>query len=110
MNVKQKNNKLHLDLVEWSNNKESYSIDDFLKERGITKQQMSAMALGKNSFYISFGKAMCQCLDNAYKAWKSNEISKDHFSKYLAQSQLFGGCVDAEMFDQMRQKFDLANN
>jgi len=106
MKVNKEHEKLFLELVEWSKKKDSYSFDDFLKEKGITEQQLKAMASGKDSYFIALGKATCQCLDNAYKAWKSNEISKDQFSKYLIQSRLFGG-GNVESFDRLQQKADL---
>lgn len=90
-------------LVEWSQKKDSYSTDDFIKENGVTEQQMKVMAVEKNSCYLAIGKATCQCLDNAYKAWKSEEISRDQFSTYLIQSKLFSG--DVESFDRCNKRW-----
>lgn len=98
--------KQHMDffseLVEWSQKKDSYSIDDILKEKGVTEQQLKVMTGGKNSCFLAVGKATSQCLDNAYQAWKSTEISKDQFSKYLSPSKLFNG--DVESFDRLQQE------
>jgi len=100
--MKKQNIEIFNELVEWSLKKDSYSIDDFLKEKVVTEQQVSVIALWKNSYYLSFGKAICQCLDNAYKAWKSKEISRDQFSTYLIQSKLFSG--DVESFDRLQEE------
>jgi len=94
--------KLFQELEQWSQNKDSYCTGDFLTLKGVTRQQLSVMASGKNSCYLNFGKALCQCLDNAYKAWKSEEISKDQFSRYLADYGLFPG--DADSWDQCHQE------
>jgi hypothetical protein len=90
------------ELVEWSQKKDSYSIDDFIMSKGITDGQLNVMTGGKNSCFLAVGKATCQCLDNAYHAWKSTEISKDQFSTYLIQSKLFSG--DVESFDRLQEE------
>ena len=90
-------------LVEWSQKKDSYSIDDFLKENGVTEQQLKVMTGGKNPCFLAVGKATCQCLDNAYRAWKAEEIPKDQFSTYLIQSGIFTN-GDVESFDRLQQE------
>jgi len=90
------------ELVEWSQKKDSYSMDDFLKENDISEGQLKVITGGKNSYFLAVGKAVCQCLDNAYKAWKSKEISRDQFSTYLIQSKIFSG--DVESFDRLQEE------
>lgn len=106
MRAKAEHEELFQELEQWSQKKDSYSTADFLMPKGITKQQLNAMAAGKKSRYLAFGKALCQCLDNAYKAWKSEKISKDQFSKYLADYGLFPG--DADSWDRSTKKLGLA--
>lgn len=96
--------KFFQELEKWSQKKSSYSIDDFLKEKNVSDQQLGDRASGRSSFYLAIGNAVCQCLENAYKAWKSKEISRDQFSTYLIQSGLFR--CDVETFDRLRQKFE----
>lgn len=100
--MKTSHTKFFSELVEWSQKNDSYSIDDFLKEKGVTELQLKVMTGGKNSCFLAVGKATCQCLDNAYKAWKFKNLSRDQFSTYLIQSKLFGD--DVESFHRLQQE------
>lgn len=98
MLTKQERKKFFLELVEWSSKKDSYSIEEFNKEKDIDYQQLKFLTNEEDSCYKAIGKASAQCLENAHNAWKSKKISSEIFSKYLKE---YGFNIDAESYDRL---------
>lgn len=109
MKTEQERKNLFQELIEWSNKKDSYSMNDFFMLNGLTEQQGKAMIIEEKAFNraisIAIGKAICQCVGNSYKAWKFKEISRDQFSEYLIQSGIFKN-GDVESFDRCSQEYE----
>jgi hypothetical protein len=88
------------EMMEWSLKKDSYEIEDFIAAKGITEEQFRKIANSKTNGLLAVGYTVCQCLHNAYQAWRSQDISGLQFAQRLHKTKLFDGESNEDRFDK----------
>jgi hypothetical protein len=81
--------RLFFNLKAWSLEKDSFSINDFCKKRGIALSELKLMADDNSRLAKIVGEVICQLFSNALQGYERNEISRDTLSEYLTTEHSF---------------------
>ena len=77
------------ELVEWSQKKDSFALEDFLRAHSLTIADLRNIVGNKRQLLISVGQATVNIYKNAWDAWKEKRISRNTLSTYLKEEHGF---------------------
>jgi hypothetical protein len=75
--------RLFFDLKAWSLKKDSFSINDFCKQRGMALSELKLMANDNERPGKIIGEVISQLFENALQGYERNEITRDTLREYL---------------------------
>jgi hypothetical protein len=91
MQTKKDYKKLFSELEKWSKQKDSYSIDDFLKERRIPFSDFELITNRSKKFMKIWDAAESQAWENLKDALFKKSLSRSRIAEYIIQSEAFQG-------------------
>ncbi len=83
--------KIFPELEKWSRKKDSYSIDDFLKEKGVAFSDFELIANSSEKLMKIWGVAESQAWENLKDALFKNSLPRSRIAEYIKQSEVFQG-------------------
>ena len=89
MRPKQEHKKLFEELEQWSHRKDSFSVDDFLKEKGISFSDFDLISNGSKKFRDIWGEAEYQTWENLKEALYTKSLPRSRIAEYIKQSEVF---------------------
>jgi hypothetical protein len=89
MKTKQEHKKLFQHLEQWGQKKNSYSIDDFLKEKGIAISDFEPIANSSKKFMDIWGAAESQAWENLQDALFKKSLPRSRIAEYIRECDVF---------------------
>jgi len=89
MRPKQEHKKLFQELEQCSHRKDSFSVDDFLKEKGISFSDFDLISEGSKKFGKIWGEAEHQAWENLQEALHTKSLPRSQIAEYIKQSEVF---------------------
>lgn len=91
---------LFADLEAWSSQKNSFSINDFLKQKGIQINDLENIANSSKKFMKIWGQAESQAWDNVLTALFTKSLPKSKIAEYIRESDV---CQNRDPEEIMRE-------
>lgn len=82
---------LFLELEEWSHRKDTYSLNDFLKEKNISFDDFERMANSSKKFMKIWGNAESQAWENLKTALFKKSLPRSKIAEYIKESDICQG-------------------
>jgi hypothetical protein len=96
-----KNNRVLFDELEiWSREKNVFSINDFLKQKGIQINEFENIANSSKKFMKIWGKAESQAWENVLNALFKKSLSRSKIAEYIKESDV---CQNRDPEEVMRE-------
>ena len=92
---------LFAELKEWGNQKNSYSVNDFLRERGISINELELIADTDAKFMKIWGVAESQAWENVQDALFSKSLPRSKIAEYIQESDVFQGEAPEEIMQDL---------
>ena len=83
--------KLFQELETWSRKKNSFSVNDFLKEKEISQNEFEQIANGSKKFMKIWGRAESQAWENVLDALFTKSLPRSRIAEYIKESDAFEG-------------------
>lgn len=91
MKTKQDHKKLFQELEQWSHRKDVFSVNDFLKEKGIGIFDFELIANNNKKFMKIWSVAEDRAWENLKDALFKNSLPRSRIAEYIGQSEEFQG-------------------
>jgi hypothetical protein len=89
MEARAEHKKLFLEVEQWSQKKDSYSIDDFLKEKCIAISDFELIANSSKKFMKIWGVAESQAWENLKDALFKKSLPRSRIAEYIRECDVF---------------------
>lgn len=108
--VKQSDKRLFDDLEAWSRRKDSFSINDFLRENKLSFNDFERLANSNRKFMKIWGEAESQSWENVKNALFNKSQPKSKITKYIEEREVFQDSDPEEVIQSLERckaKIDL---
>lgn len=92
---------LFAELKEWGNQKNSFSVNDFLRERGISINELELIADTNAKFMKIWGIAESNAWENVTDALFTKSLPRSKIAAYIQESDTFQGEDSEEIMRDM---------
>ena len=82
---------LFLELEQWSQRKDAFSVNDFLKEKGISLDEFEKIANINKKFMKVWGVAESRAWENVLDALCTKSLPRSQIAEYIKESEAFEG-------------------
>ncbi len=89
MKTKQDHKKLFQDLELWSQQKNAFSVNDFLKEKGIGISDFELIANSNKKFMKIWGASESKAWENVKNALFTKSLPRSKIAEYIKESDVF---------------------
>ena len=89
MKPKQEHKELFSELEQWSQKKDSFSIDDFLKEKKVAFSDFEQIANSSKNFMKIWGIAENRAWENLKDALFKKSLPRSRIAEYIKESDTF---------------------
>ena len=91
MKAAQERKKLFQELEEWSQRKDAFSVNDFLKEKGIPLEEFEPIANSSKTFMKIWGVAESRAWENVKDALYTKSLPRSRIAEYIKELEAFQG-------------------
>ena len=91
MKAKAEHEELFQELDQWSQGKNALSMNDFLKEKGVSLDEFEQIANSGKKFMKIWGRAESQAWENALDALYKKTLPRSRIADYIKESDAFVG-------------------
>lgn len=91
---------LFADLEAWSRQKNAFSINDFLNQKGISINELENIADSSNKFMKMWGKAESRAWENVLNALFTKSLPRSKIAEYIKESDI---CINRDPEEVMRE-------
>lgn len=96
MKVTPEHKELFKELEQWSQRKDAFSVNDFLKEKGISLDEFEQVANSRKKFMKIWGKAESRAWENVLDALYTKSLPRGQIAEYFKESDAFQDDDDPE--------------
>lgn len=94
---------LFADLEAWSRQKNAFSINDFLKQKGISINELERIANNSDKFMQIWEKAESKALDNVLNALFTKSLPRLKIAEYIKDLDIFEGENPEEVMQNLEK-------
>ncbi len=89
MKATQEHKRLFQELEQWSLRKNSFSVNDFLKEKKISLNEFEQIANGSKKFMKIWGRAESRAWENLQDALYAKSLPRSRIAEYIREHDVF---------------------
>lgn len=80
---------LFQELDQWSQRKDAFSVNDFLKEKGVSLDELEQVANSREQFMEIWGRAESRAWENLQDALYTKSLPRSRIAEYIKESDTF---------------------
>lgn len=99
--AKQSSKKLFEELEAWSRRKDSFSINDFLKDRKLPMKELKSLANSRKKFIEILGEVESNIWENIKNAIFTKNLPRTKIAQYIEEREAFQGKDPEEVIQNL---------